>query len=89
MRPIAEAHGRPVAQVALAWLLAQPVVSSVITGAKRPEQLADNLAAVDLVLSADELSTLDAVSALPGEYPGWMIERQGGFRRELVAGSKR
>jgi len=89
MRPIAEAHGRPVAQVALAWLLAQPVVTSVIVGAKRPEQLADNLAAIDLVLTADELATLDAASALPGEYPGWMFVRHGAFRRELLEGSKR
>ena len=89
MRPIAEAHGRPVAQVALAWLLAQPVVSSVIVGAKRPEQLADNLAAVDLMLTPEQLATLDKVSRLPGEYPGWMFERQGEFRRGLVAANKR
>ncbi len=89
MRPIAEAHGRPVAQVALAWLLAQPVVSSVIIGAKRPDQLADNLAAVELVLTAEQLQTLDAVSALAPEYPGWMFERQGAYRRDLLANSRR
>ena len=88
MRPIAEAHGVPVAQVALAWLLAQPQVTSVIVGAKRIEQLADNLAAVDVRLSADELATLDNVSALDAEYPGWMFERQGEFRRGLLTGSK-
>lgn len=80
MRPIAEAHGASVAQVALAWLLHQPVVTSVIVGAKRVDQLADNLGAVDLKLSGDELQRLDAVSALPKEYPGWMLERQGALR---------
>ncbi len=89
MRPIAEAHGRPVAQVALAWLLAQPVVTSVIVGAKRPDQLADNLAAVDLQLTPEELAGLDKVSRLPREYPGWMFERQGEYRRGLAAGSRR
>ena len=89
MRPIAEAHGRPVAQVALAWLLAQPVVTSVIVGAKRPDQLADNLAAIDLVLTPGQMDTLDKVSRLPGEYPGWMYERQGEFRRTLMQAAKR
>lgn len=84
LRPIAEAHGRPVAQVALAWLLARPQVTSVIVGAKKPEQLADNLAAVDLVLTADQMASLDAASALSPEYPGWMFERQGAYRRGLL-----
>ena len=89
MRPIAEAHGRPVAQVALAWLLAQPAVTSVIVGAKRPDQLADNLAAVDLALTADDLQALDAASELTPEYPGWMFERQGAFRRGLLTPVRR
>lgn len=80
MRGIAETHRRSVAQIALAWLLHQQAVTSVIVGAKRPEQLAENLAAVDIVLSPDELKALDAVSALPREYPGWMLERQGANR---------
>jgi aryl-alcohol dehydrogenase-like predicted oxidoreductase len=84
MRPIAQAHGVSVAQVALAWLLHQPQVTSVIVGAKRPEQLADNLAATQVVLSEAELTVLDAASRLPAEYPGWMFERQGGFRREQL-----
>jgi aryl-alcohol dehydrogenase-like predicted oxidoreductase len=90
MRPIAAAHGVSVAQIALAWLLHQPVVMSVIIGAKRAEQLADNIAATSVVLSADELAQLDKVSALPAEYPGWMLERQGEYRRnQLAAGVKR
>jgi aryl-alcohol dehydrogenase-like predicted oxidoreductase len=80
MRPIAERHGVSVAQVALAWLLSRPVVTSVIVGAKRPEQLADNIAATRLVLTAEDLAALEEVSALPPEYPGWMLERQGARR---------
>ncbi len=80
MRPIAEAHGCTVAQVALAWLLHQPVVTSVIVGAKRTAQLVENIGAVDVRLTADDLKSLDAVSTLPKEYPGWMLERQGAYR---------
>jgi aryl-alcohol dehydrogenase-like predicted oxidoreductase len=89
MRPIAQTRGVSVAQIALAWLLHQPQVSSVIVGAKRPEQLADNLAATQVVLSADELRQLDEVSQLPAEYPGWMLERQGGVRRKQMADARR
>ena len=85
MRPIAQAHGVSVAQVALAWLLHQPQVTSVIVGARRPEQLADNLASTQVTLSADELRMLDDVSRLPAEYPGWMLERQGEARRKQLA----
>ena len=80
MREIAEAKGSTVARVALAWLLCQPVVTSVIIGAKRVDQLEDNLGAVSLKLTPDELATLDEVSRLPEEYPGWMVGRQGGNR---------
>lgn len=86
MRTIAESKGVSVAQIALAWLLHQPVVSSVIIGAKRPEQLADNIAATEIRLTAEELAKLDAVSALPREYPGWMLERQGEYRRNQLKG---
>ena len=80
MRAIAEPKGATVAQVALAWLLHQQAVTSVIVGAKRVNQMQDNLGAVDVALSAEELAALDAVSKLPAEYPGWMIERQAGYR---------
>ena len=80
MRPIAEAHGVSVARVALAWLLQRKGVMSVIVGAKTIEQLDDNLAAAKLTLGADEIATLDKVSALPPEYPGWMIARQSDGR---------
>ncbi|MEY4513613.1 MAG: hypothetical protein RLZZ450_5735 [Pseudomonadota bacterium] len=80
MREVADAHGVSVARVALAYVLAKPFVASVIIGAKSVEQLDDNLAATALTLSTDELARLDAVSALPPEYPGWMFERQGASR---------
>ena len=84
MRAIADSKGVSVAQIALAWLLHQQAVTSVIIGAKRPEQLDDNLAATTVQLSDEELKQLDAVSALPGEYPGWMLERQGEYRRNQL-----
>jgi aryl-alcohol dehydrogenase-like predicted oxidoreductase len=80
LRELADAKGRSVAQLALAWLLYQPAVSSVIIGAKRPEQLADNLASVEVKFTPDELARLDAASKLAPEYPGWMIERQSDYR---------
>ncbi|MBK0014855.1 aldo/keto reductase [Kosakonia cowanii] len=84
MRTIADSKGVSVAQIALAWLLHQQAVTSVIIGAKRPEQLDDNLAATTVQLSDEELKQLDAVSALPREYPGWMLERQGEYRRNQL-----
>ena len=80
MREVGKAHDASVARVALAWLLAKPQVMSVIIGAKSRAQLDDNLAATDLVLTPAELATLDEVSALPPEYPGWMLARQGASR---------
>ncbi|GAA4768189.1 aldo/keto reductase [Stakelama sediminis] len=87
MEPIAKAHGVSMAQIALAWLLHQPHVTSVIMGAKRLDQLQDNLAAADVTLNDDQLAALDTASALPAEYPGWMIERQSEYRSGAVAGS--
>jgi aryl-alcohol dehydrogenase-like predicted oxidoreductase len=84
MAPIAKAHGRSPARVSLAWLLAKPVVTSVIIGAKRLDQLQDNLAAIELKLTQGELRQLDEVSALPPEYPGWVLPLQGADRLEPV-----
>jgi len=69
-RPIAERLNASVAQVMLGWLLAQEVVTAVIIGARRLDQLEDNLKAVDVVLSPQDRAAIDAASALPGEYPG-------------------
>jgi aryl-alcohol dehydrogenase-like predicted oxidoreductase len=68
---IAEQRGISAAQVALAYLLAKPAVTSLVIGARTEEQLADNLAAADLTLSDDERSQLDAASAPPLLYPYW------------------
>jgi len=81
MQVIAQNKGVTVAQIALAWLLHQPVVTTVIIGAKKQEQLRDNLKAIDVKLTTDELAQLDAVSKPTSEYPGWMIERQGADRK--------
>jgi aryl-alcohol dehydrogenase-like predicted oxidoreductase len=80
LRPIAQAHETSVAAVALAWILAKPFVTSVIIGAKRVDQLRQNLSAVEIQLAADEIGRLDEVSALPPEYPGWMIPFQNSNR---------
>ena len=73
---VGKAHGCSPARVALGWLLAQPAVTSVIIGAKRKDQLDDNLKSVELALSAEEMAKLDQVSALAPEYPGWMFAAQ-------------
>jgi aryl-alcohol dehydrogenase-like predicted oxidoreductase len=84
MAPIAKAHGCSPARLSIAWLLAKPVVTSVIIGAKRLDQLQDNLAAAELILAQDELRQLDEVSVLPPEYPGWVLPFQGADRLEPV-----
>ncbi len=81
MQKIAEAKQVTVAQIALAWLLHQPAVSTVIIGANKPEQLTDNLNSVEISFTEDELNKLNEVSKLAPEYPGWMIERQGADRK--------
>ena len=88
MRPMAEARGVSVAQIALAWLLHQQVVSSVIIGAKRLDQLEDNIGATEVELTAAELDALDQVSSLPKEYPGWMFEAMP-MRANLLAAAGR
>ncbi len=88
MRAIAEAHSVSIARVALAWLLHQPQVTSVIVGAKRPDQLADNIAAAEIALSAQEIAALDKVSVLPAEYPGWMFDMQGKYRLSQLADAR-
>lgn len=81
MEKIAADKNVSVAQIALAWLLHQPAVSAVIIGAKKPNQLEDNLHSVQVELTEDELEKLDEVSKLTPEYPGWMLERQGADRK--------
>jgi len=76
LRAVSQETGHSVARLALAWLLARPFVTSVIIGAKNRQQLDDNLAASEVKLSPEQLKALDDASALPPEYPGWMVEWQ-------------
>jgi aryl-alcohol dehydrogenase-like predicted oxidoreductase len=76
LRKVSEETGASAARVALAWQLTKPFVTSIIIGAKKPEQLADNLAATELRLASEQVKFLDEASALPAEYPGWMVDFQ-------------
>ena len=76
LREVAGAQGVSVARVALAWQLTKPFVTSIIIGAKNKEQLVDNLAATTVKLTPDQVKVLDEASALPPEYPGWMVKWQ-------------
>src|SRR5579883_984624 len=92
MQKVAERRGATVAQVALAWLLHQPSVTSVIIGAKKASQLTDNIGALDVKLAAEDLAELNKVSAPRPEYPGWMINmpsvRRPGEKRDWSAVAK-
>jgi len=84
MREVAGELGISVARLALAWQLTRPFVTSVILGAKTHEQLVDDLAAADVELSSDQIQRLDEASALPREYPGWMVQWQNRDTRGVV-----
>ena len=95
-REIGRAHGASVAQIALAWLLAKPFVTSVILGATKMSQLEDNLGALDVKLLESEIATLDQMTAPPLQYPGWFTavttdpkhkEALGETPLKLVAGA--
>jgi aryl-alcohol dehydrogenase-like predicted oxidoreductase len=81
LHPMVQAKGVSVAQLALAWLLHQPAVTSVIIGANKMEQLEDNLSSVNVVFSSEDMQKLDEVSRLPPEYPGWMLDWTGKDRK--------
>ena len=82
MTPIAKSKGVSVSQIALAYLLQKPFITSVIIGAKSDQQLVDNLGSVMVTFTPDELKALDEVSALSSEYPQWMVEFQQKDRYE-------
>ena len=84
MREIAVAKDCTVPQVAIAWLLHQRVVTSVILGAKRVDQLTENIGATEVVLSEEDLAALDAVTEMPAVYPGWMMAMQNAYRDNLM-----
>ncbi len=88
LKKISEQKHVSVAQLAIAWLLHQPSVTSVILGAKRIEQLLDNIGAVDVVLAEEELRSLDKVSQLPAEYPGWMLSMWSAARAKQLEDSR-
>ncbi len=86
MAEIAAQYNVSVARVALAWMLRKPAVTSIIIGAKRNDQLLDNIAATTLQLSDDDMMKLNQISELTAEYPAWMVERQmaGRFPEETI-----
>lgn len=77
---IAKQYNATVAEVALAWVRQQKGITSTIIGAKNIDQLNANIKSVNIQLTADDLEKINKVSALPKEYPGWMVERQSGDR---------
>ncbi|GAB2465870.1 aldo/keto reductase [Jatrophihabitans fulvus] len=89
LKDVGKAHRVSAAQVALAWLLTRPAVTSLIVGARDEKQLADNLASVELRLTADEIARLEQVSRPPLLYPYWhqrntAAERLGTADRVLL-----
>jgi aryl-alcohol dehydrogenase-like predicted oxidoreductase len=82
LNPMAESRGASVAQLALAWLLHQSVVTTVIVGANKIEQLEDDLKSIDIQFTDVEFQELDKASKLPSEYPNWMLEFTGGDRQK-------
>ena len=76
MNKIGERYNVSAARVALSWVKDKPGVTSVIIGAKKQDQLLDNLACTKLQLTQDEIKELDTISALIPEYPGWMVDFQ-------------
>jgi aryl-alcohol dehydrogenase-like predicted oxidoreductase len=73
LKEVAGRHGANPAQVALAWVLSKPAVSSVIIAARKAENLADDIKAVDLALSDEDMQLLDKVSDPGVPYPKWMV----------------
>jgi aryl-alcohol dehydrogenase-like predicted oxidoreductase len=86
LKEIGAHHNATPAQVALAWLLAKPVVHSVIIGASKPAQLEDNLGAADLVLSAEEVTRIDELGAPAPLYPQWFTRVVADGKRHRALG---
>jgi aryl-alcohol dehydrogenase-like predicted oxidoreductase len=85
LEAIAEESGRPIAQVALAWVLSRPTVASVVIGARNEEQLKSNLGVIGWSLSADQIARLDAASDQQPIYPYWHQQLLAGSRNPLPA----
>ena len=73
LKEVAGRQGASMSRVALAWVLGRPAVSAVIIAARKAEHLEDNIKAVDLALSADDVRLLDAASDTGVPYPKWMV----------------
>ena len=84
LRSVSDETGISVPRVALAWILTRPFITSIIIGAKTPEQLRDNLGATDVRLAKEHVDRIDAASALPAEYPAWMVSRQHRDRQPVT-----
>jgi aryl-alcohol dehydrogenase-like predicted oxidoreductase len=87
VREIATTHQSSVAQIALAWLLAKPVVTSIIIGASKLNQLEDNLRAIDVSLSELEIRELDAITAPIPLYPNWFNANLLDAQHKAIFGS--
>jgi len=81
MEKIAGEHSASIAQVALAWVRQQKGVTSTIIGAKTLEQLQLNIESTKISLTAENLKTMNEISPLAAQYPGWMVERQANYRK--------
>lgn len=88
MKEIAAAHDASAAQVALAWLLSKPVVSSIIVGASKIHQLENNLKAVDVELSDAEIKTLDELTQPGALYPHWFVQNLADPKHKEILGDK-
>ncbi len=88
LRKIGEKRGATPAQVSLAWLLTRPSVSSILMGASSPAQLADNVAAVDVKLSDEDLAALDAATKPTQPYPNWFTDRVADGKAHAALGIK-
>ena len=75
LEEVGQAHNASIAQAALNWLLQKPGVTSVLVGARREEQLVDNLKAASWTMTPEEVQRLDEVSAVPPVYPYWHQQR--------------
>ena len=73
IRPMAKERSATVAQIALAWLLTRPTITTLILGASKVEQIRENVKAMDITLTAEELTTLDQATAMPRAYPNWFV----------------
>jgi aryl-alcohol dehydrogenase-like predicted oxidoreductase len=82
LEPMATGRNVSVARLALAWLLHQPIVSSLIIGAKKIEQLEDNLRSAEIKFTKEEMDRLDVVSKLSPEYPGWIQDYMAADRKQ-------